>query len=415
MLTENFADIFGSVLGSVIEAAAAYKSFCRIISHRPCFREYAVITALSSILSVNAVAFALLMTIMGIFFSKSRIAASAAAAAVAETAFQLSFSFWGSVISGVSSLVNVREQPLFGNCAMLAGEILSVLTAMFILKKAAGLFTQMHNASVSVLFLTLPVIFISGYYINHIILGNTVSYCNLPRTVNTLYAAAAVLSGICGFYALLISAYRFRQLEYANCIQEKYICEARKKLDITKAYRHDCMNHLTVLNGLVKAGQTENAKRYLSDLEANYALSPDFRTGNTAADIIITDKFSLAADKKISAECALNIPSGNFSDADICTLLANALDNAIHGCERACGKKYIRLSGHEQGKIFIINIENSFDGSSGFICGTGIENMRRTAQKYGGSVVLFCEGNVFHTSILLNISQRRNDISQHRY
>ena len=255
------------------------------------------------------------------------------------------------------------------------------------------------------LFLPLPIIFISGYYINQSILGNTVSYSSMPTLGNSLYTAIAVLLGIIGVFALLFSSDKLGRLEYANGLQEKYIDEAREKLDKTKAYRHDCKNHLTVLRELVKMDEAENAKQYLSDLEKRYAFSPDYRTGSTAADIIIADKFSAASYKNISVECTLNIPAQKFNDVDICTLIANALDNAVHGCEKACGNKYIMISGFEQGGIFLIEIENSFDGNTSFTCGTGIDNMNKAANKYGGSVHLSCEGNVFRTSIILNISQ----------
>lgn len=110
------------------------------------------------------------------------------------------------------------------------------------------------------------------------------------------------------------------------------------------------------------------------NIEKSYAFSPDYRTVSTAADII-ADKFSSAADKNIAVEYTLNIPTEKFNDLDICTLLANALDNAIHGCEKACENKYIRISSFEQGDIFLIEFEKSFDGNASFTCGTGIDNM----------------------------------------
>lgn len=230
---------------------------------------------------------------------------------------------------------------------------------------------------------------------------------------NSLYTAAAALLGITGVYALFFSADSLGRLEYANAVQEKYIAQAREKLDKTKAYRHDCKNHMTVLRELVKTGQTGTAQQYISDLDTIYPFSPDYRTGSTAADIIIADKFSSAEEKSIAAECTLKIPAQKISDADICILIGNALDNAICGCETACGKKYIRLSGFEQGSIFFIDIENSFDGNTSFSCGTGIKNMKKTAKRYGGSIHLSCKGNIFRTSIILNIPQRQNDISRH--
>lgn len=406
MYTESFADSFGILCGNTIETAAAYYCFCKIISHKPRLREYAVIIALSLIFPINAIVFTLMMIISGTVFSKSHIATNIAAAAITETIFQLSFSLWGAVAGIISGISNFKEIPYFGTTAMLSGELFSLMTAVCILDKLSDILSRKWNDKAALmLFLPLPIIFISGYYINQSILGNTVSYSSMPTLGNSLYTAIAVLLGIIGVFAFLFSSDKLRRLEYANGLQEKYIDEAREKLDKTKAYRHDCKNHLTVLSELVKMDEAENAKQYLSDLEKRYAFSPDYRTGSTAADIIIADKFSAASYKNIAVECTLNIPAQKFNDVDICTLLANALDNAVHGCEKACGNKYIMISGFEQGGIFLIEIENSFDGNTSFTCGTGIDNMNKAANKYGGSVHLSCEGNVFRTSIILNISQ----------
>ena len=65
--------------------------------------------------------------------------------------------------------------------------------------------------------------------------------------------------------------------------------------------------------------------------------------------------------------------------------------------------------------MLLIELENSFDGNRGFVVGTGIENMRKAAKKYSGNVYISCEGDVFRTSIALNIPQHKTDISRQSY
>lgn len=119
MFTESFADSFGILCGNTIETAAAYYCFCKIISHKPRLREYAVIIALSLIFPINAIVFTLMMIISGTVFSKSHIATNIAAAAITETIFQLSFSLWGAVAGIISGISNFKEIPYFGTTAML--------------------------------------------------------------------------------------------------------------------------------------------------------------------------------------------------------------------------------------------------------------------------------------------------------
>lgn len=401
MFTEGFADHFGPICGFFIEAPAEYLTFCKIISHKPCAFEYVIITALCIVFQDDVLGFSLAMMILGTVFSKQSVKITGVAAAVTVSVFQLSFSFCGAVIGMISCAADEEIMSDFGLAAMLSGELFSLLLSVFVLKLISDI---PKNSFASTVFMPIPIIFISGCYVNHVILGSTVSYNNIPPLNNYLYAVIAAVFGLTAVYALFISEDRLRQLEYANAVQKKMIDDIRDKLDKTKALRHDLKNHMTVLKEFVISGKNENAVQYYLDLDKRYALPSDYRTGSAAADIIIADKISSAYDKKIEVECHLKIPAEKINDVDICTLLANALDNAVKGCESAAGKKYIRISSHEKGDIFLINIENSFNGSTSFDNGTGIRNMKKTAEKYGGYVHISCNENIFRTSILLIIS-----------
>lgn len=362
MITENTAELLCFAFGSFAEPAAAYYCFSRLISHRPLSWEYAAVILLGVLLPSEPIAFTVIMTAAGMLFAGGNILKNAAAAVANETVFQLSFSFFGSLVQLIAGVVNAEKIQWFGITAMVVSELLSLLTAVLILQRLSEIFSA-HRLGryTQTMLLPLPAIFIFGNYINHTILGNTVSYDNMISAGHSLYTAAALAAGMLGICAIFVSAGR------------------------------------------------------LSELEKSYALPQDCRTGNIAADIIISDKLRTAAEKNIRTECALRLPEGDINDTDICTLLSNALDNAINGCEMASGDKYIKIQSVRQGNMLLIELENSFDGNDGFVVGTGIENMRKAAKKYGGSVYISCEGNVFRTSIALNIPQQKADISRQGY
>lgn len=413
MLTENSTELLCLAFGSIAEPAAAYHCFSKSISHRPLIWEYAAVILLGLLLPSDPIVFTVIMIASGMVFAGGSILKNTAAALTAETVFQLSFSFFGAFVQMLAGFVNMEGDRLFGITAMLVSELLSLFTAVLILHGLSALWSgNKLDRSALTMLLSMPAIFIYGSYINHNILGNTVSYDNMAGAGHSLYTAAAVAAGMLGIYAIFILSGRLAGLEYAAGMQEKYIAEARETLDKTKAYRHDCKAHMTVLRELVQSGETEAAQRYFSELEKSYALPRDCRTGNIAADIIISDRLRTAAEKNIRTECTLRLAEENINDTDICTLLSNALDNAINGCERASGDKYIKIQSVRQGSMLLIELENSFDGNDAFAVGTGIGNMKRAAKKYGGSVYISCEGEVFRTSILLNISQHQSDISR---
>lgn len=416
MITENTAELLSLAFGSFAEPAAAYYCFSRLISHRALLWEYAAVILLGVIFPSEPIAFTVIMTAAGMLFAGGNILKNAAAAVADETVFQLSFSLFGSLVQLLAGAINAEKIQWFGITAMVVSELLSLLTAVLILQRLSEIFSAHRlGRNALTMLLPLPAIFIFGNHINHNILGNTVSYDNMISVGHSLYTAAALAAGMLGICALFISAGRLSGLEYANRMQEKYITAARETLDKTKAYRHDCKAHMTVLRELVHSGETTTAQQYFSELEKSYALPQDCRTGNIAADIIISDKLRTAAEKNIRTECALRLPEENINDTDICTLLSNALDNAINGCDTASGDKYIKIQSVRQGNLLLIELENSFDGNRDFVVGTGIGNMRKTAKKYGGSVYISCEGNLFRTSIALNIPQHKTDISRKSY
>nr|WP_305139192.1 ATP-binding protein [uncultured Schaedlerella sp.] len=104
----------------------------------------------------------------------------------------------------------------------------------------------------------------------------------------------------------------------------------------------------------------------------------------------------------------------SLRDIDICIILSNALDNAIQAVKRldAGREKYIRVSGRIQGDFLMMEIENSFQGKGAFKKGTGLSNVKKAAEKYGGAMSIETPENKFVLHVLLIISQHPGGIPQ---
>lgn len=64
-------------------------------------------------------------------------------------------------------------------------------------------------------------------------------------------------------------------------------------------------------------------------------LSFPFQTGNAVLDVLLENKAALAANKGITVSSTLKVPFPcSVGDMDFCIILSNALDNAIHACEK---------------------------------------------------------------------------------
>ena len=142
-------------------------------------------------------------------------------------------------------------------------------------------------------------------------------------------------------------------------------------------------------------------------------------TGILAADVLLKEKISFAKERGIQVNCdAYFSKSFYIEDADLCTLLANAMDNAVQACMKRARKKaeIIVKEGMKQHFLFI-NVTNTDEpsgqptvsGSGGgrqtMFCekdyGTGLKNIKQTVKKYEGTMAAERVQGRFSLSILL--------------
>lgn len=224
----------------------------------------------------------------------------------------------------------------------------------------------------------------------------------LAALLCTLYACRRARGGFRAQAAL-------DSLEQSVRAQEVYVSEAQARYEKTKSFRHDLRNHLSVLDGLLGAGQMEEARDYLKKLEAaSAALSPPCRTGDPAVDAVLGGKLELARDQGIDAEVSLRLPEDRALDSfDLCVIFANALDNALRACLEAEEKPFLRIRGQRRGDFYRLEFENSCAPGPPPDMGTGLSNIRAAAEKYGGAMRFEQADRRFRLDVLLNVSERR--------
>lgn len=118
-------------------------------------------------------------------------------------------------------------------------------------------------------------------------------------------------------------------------------------------YRHDLRHHMQFLAGCIENGRTEQALGYIrsvcSEIEAGKVT---VYCENEAANLI----FSAFADRAAKAGVQFTVQAGisqkpAVSESDLCVLLSNALENALHAavrCREAGHEAFIETSGHEK-------------------------------------------------------------------
>ena len=337
----------------------------------------------------------------------------AASAIIVVTIIQLCFGVMNSVI-GMLSTVMIGKNPDFTAAVMILFNLLSLFLACVLceimLKYFSDKIPYIPNNILNLKYILVPLLMIMGIglYINHIFFNNTISenqFENVSKKIPAMLVFQVLgLSAI--FCILRICGEIIKnkiELEYAELRAEN----AESRCEKTKAFRHDVKNHMVVLTGFLNSGDINGAEKYLSEMKIIADdLSLRFQTGRAVADILINSKLSAAEKKGICTCCEMRIPDCKISDSDLCVILANTIDNAVHACEKLDNdsEKFIEVSGIVQENIFLIEVKNSFDGKS-FKKGTGLKNIETAAKKYGGYAKISYTEDIFTISVLLNISQ----------
>lgn len=253
------------------------------------------------------------------------------------------------------------------------------------------------------------------------------THLNLGQTVDTLfYLAVAVLPGLFILFFLYVKNTMYlRNQEQRDKMQIAQLRQQyayyQDKLKDEKRIRsiyHDMKNHLLVLEG--NQG-TETTRQMAQELRSQIADYENYtHTGNDFLDIIIRDKAEKAREKHIDFSAAINFSGVDFIEPlDISTLFGNGIDNAIEASEKLPEEQRVILV--KAGKIrnFIsILIENNCsdealtDGHTSkadkFLHGFGISNMKKAAEKYGGTCTVAQKNEKFTLKVLLpNLSNQK--------
>ena len=290
--------------------------------------------------------------------------------------------------------------------------------------------TTMGMQQMVLIFIPILMIFIMSSYINAIEYdfqfeisvdkGPAEHFFSHGQMLSMYFLGLASLFCILFSYKKLQQSFRFSTeislMEQQEHSLNQYVEEAKARYDETKSFRHDIRNHIAVVKKLLQNGKLEEAVTYMEDLDdMAEKMSFPCSTNNPVVDILVGNKLGIAKSMGIDVDCSLLLPYPcGIRDIDICIVLSNALDNAIHAVKNlGTGiEKYIRVSGRIQGDFLMMEIQNSFHGKSAFKKGTGLSNVKKVAEKYGGAMSIETQENVFVLHVLLIIPQHPESSTQ---
>lgn len=298
---------------------------------------------------------------------------------------------------------------IFKNVSMnhIASIVTSVIIYSFLIKYAVKPMKHLMERSVKscVLFGAMPALYYlfdytTTVYTDFMYRGSRTAIHFMPSIVATFYFIF-----ILGYYAeTLKQAQTQREMD----MLETQFTQAQKEFNSLKqiqqnaaSYRHDMRHHFSFLQSLAAKNQIEEIKNYLhSALSDMDAITPIRFCENETVNLILSAFSSKAKQAKIDFTVDAILPDVlTFTDTELCSLLSNALENAIHACEKIedSNKRFIKLRIYSKNTKLCIDIKNSYDKEPEFQKGLPISN---------------AQGHGFGTKSMIHIIEKHGGVFQ---
>ena len=214
-----------------------------------------------------------------------------------------------------------------------------------------------------------------------------------------------------------------QQLEL--CSQQ---AEERESLYLEiRRIRHDLKKHLSGLLGMVQAGQTSEAEKYIMQMldvgtgDRPEEVSP---SGNIVVDSLINHAYAAAQKNNIQFNANVLVPASlPFESGHLAIVLGNLLENALEACrDIPDGKGFIYLDVSYVKDIFQLCIKNNYqtkrkkDNIGHYLTtkndtiyhGLGLSSINHAVANYHGQMDITDNDNVFQVIVVMYGSYSEN-------
>ncbi|MDO5378950.1 MAG: GHKL domain-containing protein [Clostridia bacterium] len=209
---------------------------------------------------------------------------------------------------------------------------------------------------------------------------------------------------------------RLAQENQLLSVESSRYAELRAYMDETAHLRHDFRQHLHVIAGLAEQENLADLRQYLRAYEGELGEERVSLCANAAVDAIAAYYAQLARRQDVPVAWQLDLPPDlPLSEVDLCMLLGNLVENALHASVRLPQpQRRVRVICRMLSPAMLgLIVENAFDGKpprEGLPRpagrggrGIGLLSVEATVRRYNGKLTIETEGNVFIVSVLLNV------------
>lgn len=203
--------------------------------------------------------------------------------------------------------------------------------------------------------------------------------------------------------------------------QYEQYCLTHDNIEMLNRKYHDLKHQITAIKS------EENPKKrteYINEMEKRIKLyEAQNETGNKVLDTILFSKSAYCIDHDVNFTCVADGTLLKFMGVmDICSIVGNALDNAIESvCKLSdCEKRLVKMAVYAQNDLLMMRFENYTESSPSFenglpvttkadknFHGYGVKSIKTTAERYDGNMTITVQNNWFTLCLLFPLKKEK--------
>lgn len=195
-------------------------------------------------------------------------------------------------------------------------------------------------------------------------------------------------------------------LQHQMELQAQNYAQLIESIETTKKVQHDMRHHLAVIRAYVDQDDKESLEAYLEQYTMQMPKDNESPIcSNYVVDAVVRHHLSALKGMDVDIDIKLRFDGVHgISDADLCILFGNLLENAVNSILRQkSGNKFIHAECSVIADKFMILVDNSCDEHKLKKQGIGQRSVIAVAKAYEGTARFELSDHVYRNSVMLKL------------
>ena len=190
-------------------------------------------------------------------------------------------------------------------------------------------------------------------------LQGELDFLSIPRLAATIALSALIVFDV---VSAIYTARALRLWRQNVTSVEEALVTVEKLNGTLRAQRHDFLNHLQVVSGLIEMQEFSAASDYIQRISGDIQnVSRVLRTKNAAVNALLQAKYAMCQNRSIAFDVVIRTTLENLpmEDWQMCRVLSNLIDNAAEAMKEKDGTGVLRLILEEDDTHIRFTVENN--------------------------------------------------------